>query len=171
MEGHIVLPDEEPEVIRLLLEYMYLLDYDPLLSNALYAASSNGDSDTMSVRTEAGQYGHVYGTSAVSAFGGPQSPLTQPYRSRTESTLTVHALPTADFHGTFGRTANRGRKASRPEPSPLASAAPGLSLHARMYTAGHKYGVDGLKALALDKFKIQLTRHWYAVLLPSLSIY
>ena len=30
----------------------------------------------------------------------------------------------------------------------------------RMYTAGHKYGIDGLKALALDKYKIQLTRHW-----------
>lgn len=161
-EGHIALSDDDPEVIRLLLEYLYLLDYEPLESSSSEeAASSHGDSsDTQSIRTEAGNYGHVYGTSAISAFGGPQSPFNQMFRNRTESTLTVHALPTTDFHGTFGRTANRGRKASRPEPSPLATASPYLSLHAKMYTAGHKYGIDGLKTLALDKFKIQLTRHW-----------
>lgn len=122
----------------------------------------------MSVQTDAGHYGHVYGTSAVSAFGGPQSPFNNIYhRSRTESTLTVHALPSGDFHGSFGRPPSepRRRKPSRngngaPEPSPLATTLPCLTLHARMYTAGYKFGIDGLKALALDKFKIQLTRHW-----------
>jgi hypothetical protein len=143
---------------------MYLLDYEPRGSNSEGpsedSSSSHGEfSDTMSIRTEAGNYGQVYGTSAVSAFGGPMSPG-HLYRNRTQSTLTVHALPTTEFHGTFGRTANRGRKASRQEPSPLATAAPCLSLHAKMYTAGHTYGIDGLKNLALDKFKIQLTRHW-----------
>lgn len=47
-----------------------------------------------------------------------------------------------------------------PEPSPLASPQPHLVLHARMYAAADKYGIGGLKALSLDKFKIQLTRHW-----------
>ena len=151
------------------MEYLYLLDYEPLAVSTTEDVSSHGDSsDAMSIRTDAGQYGHMYGTPAVSAFGGPQSPFSQMFRNRTESSLTVHALPTSDFHGTFGRTTNRGRKASRgngaPEPSPLATSAPCLALHARMYTAGHKYGIDGLKALSLDKFKIQLTRHWYDAL-------
>jgi hypothetical protein len=29
-----------------------------------------------------------------------------------------------------------------------------------MYAAAERYQIAGLKALALDKFKIQLTRHW-----------
>jgi hypothetical protein len=124
----------------------------------------------MSVRTDAGQYGHVYGTSAVSAFGGPAHPSPPPfptvYRQRSDSNLTVHALPSGDYHGSFGRAPTRGRKPSRskensvPDPSPLATTEPHLILHSRMYAAGHKYGIDGLKHLALDKFKIQLTRHW-----------
>lgn len=166
-EGHLTLPDDEPEVIHLLLEYLYLLDYTPLTSTPPEEtpSSHSGDtSDTMSIRTEPGQYGQVYGTSAISAFGGPQSPFGQIFRHRTESSLTVHALPTtSDFHGTFGRTSNRGRAgkgSARWEVSPLATATPGLKLHARMYAAGFKYGIEGLKGLALDKFKIQLTRHW-----------
>ena len=150
-----------------------MLDYEPLGNVLAEDVSSHGDSsDSMSIRTEAGHYGQVYGTSAVSAFGGPQSPFSNIYRSRTESTLTVHALPTADFHGSFGRPNVRRRKSNRasgPEPSPLATNAPCLILHARMYTAGHKYGIEGLKALALDKFKIQMTRHWY-VSFPSPSV-
>ena len=96
------------------------------------------------------------------------------FRNRTESTLTVHALPGGDFHGTFGsarpppenqrrRKSNRGMNGASPEVSPLATSSPCLALHARMYTAGYKYGIEGLKALALDKFKIQLTRHWFVI--------
>jgi hypothetical protein len=47
-----------------------------------------------------------------------------------------------------------------PEPSPLATTEPHLVLHARMYAAASRYEIAGLKALALDKFKIQLTLHW-----------
>lgn len=50
-----------------------------------------------------------------------------------------------------------------PDPSPLATNTPNLALHSKMYAAGDQYGVPGLKALALDKFKIQLTRHWYGL--------
>ncbi|KAK3719921.1 hypothetical protein LTR37_004044 [Vermiconidia calcicola] len=168
-EGHVALPDEEPEVVRLLVEYLYLLDYEPFEVAATEDVTSRGDSSSDADRTslrssQAGQYGQVYGTSAISAFGGPQSPFSQMFRNRTESALTVHALPSGDFHGTFGRPSTRNRKPNgssmAPGPSPLATNAPCLALHARMYTAGHKYGIEGLKKLALDKFKIQLTRHW-----------
>lgn len=156
--------EDDPEVVRLLVEYLYILDYEPLvLTPTEEFASHDGSSDTMSTRTD---YGHMYGTPAISAFGGPQSPFGQVYRSRTESQLTVHALPSGDFHGSFGRLEPRRRKPSRgmvtaaPEPSPLATKEPNLRLHAKVYAAAHKFGIDGLKALSLDKFKIQLTRHW-----------
>ncbi|KAK4544715.1 hypothetical protein LTR36_003964 [Oleoguttula mirabilis] len=172
-EGHITLPEDDPEVVRLLIEYFYLLDYEPLVCSPKDHGdpSSHGDgSDTMSVRTEAGQYGHVYGTSAVSAFGGPahpQSPYSAVFsrRERGDSCLTVHAMPGSEF-SPFGRQTPVRRKTSRnmvtaaPAPSPLASSEPNLTLHAKMYAAGDRYGVAGLKALALDKFKIQLTQHW-----------
>lgn len=59
----------------------YLLDYEPLVpppkdhdfddheSTLTGRNSSSDSSDTMSIRTAPVQYGHVYGTSAVSAFG------------------------------------------------------------------------------------------------------
>lgn len=166
-EGHITLHEDDPEVVRLLIEYFYLLDYEPLIPGA--DTSTHGDrSDTMSIRTEAGQYGNVYGTSAVSAFGGPiHSPLSFPtvstWRERADSSLTSHAMPGNDFTH-FGRPARRktskSMMAAAPDPSPLATSEPNLALHAKMYAAGDRYGICGLKALALDKFKIQLTRHW-----------
>jgi hypothetical protein len=147
----------------------------------------------MSIRTEAGQYGHVYGSSAVAAFGGPHtlsanqhSPFSTAafVRSRPDSSLTAHALPdrssgnsnAPDFvtfaqHGavSIAPSSNgpRRRKTTRdmlvakgPEASPLAGRVPHLLLHAKMYAAAERYQIAGLKALALDKFKIQLTRHW-----------
>lgn len=129
----------------------------------------------MSIRTEAGQYGHVYGTSAVSAFGGPAhspSHFSNVFRPRNDSTLTVHTSAPPTDYSNFGtgpstiqplrrrKTSRGGMVTNAPEPSPLASKEPHLVLHARMYAAASTYGIGGLKALALDKFKIQLTRHW-----------
>jgi len=134
VDGHISLTDDEPEVIRLLIDYMYLLDYGPVSNQEDPAYPGSDGSDTMStISHEPGQYGHVYGTSAVSAFGGPQSPLPHLYRNRTESSLTVHALP-SEYHGNFGRHDSRTNRSSRqsgPAPSPLASSEPDLVLHAR----------------------------------------
>lgn len=177
------MPDDEPEVVRLMIEYFYLLDYLPLDQKALPdSPGSHGDSDTLSVRTDALNFGHVYGTSAVSAFGGPQIHRSQtdlqPYsnfhrhsRDRSDSSLTVHALPGHDM-SSFGGPARRPRQSTSrgpkaPEVSPLAGQEPHLSLHARVYAVADKYHVAGLKALALDKLKIQLTRHWYVVPKPS----
>ncbi|EME84698.1 uncharacterized protein MYCFIDRAFT_195684 [Pseudocercospora fijiensis CIRAD86] len=174
IEGQIGL-GEDDELVRLIVEYFYLLDYDPVITfpesdSSLHSPrhDSRDGSDTMSVRTDAGQYGHVYGTSAVSAFGGPvhgqHSPFSAVFRPRNDSSLTVHAVPTsATGFGEFPprrRKTDRGMVTNAPEPSPLATKQPHLVLNARLYAAADKYGIDGLKALALDKFKIQLTRHW-----------
>lgn len=174
VDGHIALIEDDPEVIRLLLEYFYLLDFVPSTSRTPSQSQFSDDesradsSDSISTLSrDPAQYGNIYGTSAVSAFGGPhpQSPYPPALylnRSRTESHLTVHAMP-LEYHGNFGHRERGTRRSSGgdgPEVSPLATSEPNLVLHARMYAAARKFGVDGLKALALDKFKIQLTRHW-----------
>jgi hypothetical protein len=146
----------------------------------------------MSVRTEAGHYGHVYGSSAVAAFGGPHNLSSNQHspfstaaflRPRPDSALTSHAMPgtgggssgAPDFatfaqHGPVSIAPSHGPRrhkttrglliAKGPEASPLAGKVPHLLLHAKMYAAAERYKIGGLKALALDKFKIQLTRHW-----------
>ncbi|QIW96090.1 hypothetical protein AMS68_001608 [Peltaster fructicola] len=177
VEGQIALMVDEPDIIGLVFEYLYMLDYvpHPPSPSVTSSAGPDHDSDSLSVRTDPIHFGHVYGTSAVSAFGGPrdslsaQSPFTVPFthsRDRSESQLTVHALPgTADFSG-LGRSDGHRRLSGRsnlsgaPDPSPLATREPNLVLHAKMYAAGERYGVKGLKSLAHDKFKIQLTKHW-----------
>lgn len=167
IEGEIALPVDDPEMIRLMIEYMYLLDYEP---RTAYPEDheSQTETDSISVRTEAGQYGQVYGTSAVSAFGGPahqHSPYSAVFRHRADSSLTSHALPQEHLPLYSApqprrRRVARGQAISPPDPSPLATIEPNLTLHAKMYALGEQYGIAGLKALALDKFKIQLTRHW-----------
>ncbi|WPH05111.1 Hypothetical protein R9X50_00801200 [Acrodontium crateriforme] len=170
-EGNIAVEEDDSEIVRLLIEYFYLLEYHPLAppSPSISRSSQDSLSDTVSVRTEAGTYGHVYGTSAVSAFGGPAhspQPSFPLYRDRADSALTVHALPSENFDS-FGARSGARRQSSlcrmdhgAPGLSPLATVEPFLVLHARMYAAGDRYGVFGLKAFALDQFKIQLTRHW-----------
>lgn len=183
--GDLLLEDDDPETVRLMLEYLYLLDYVPLaLSRGDSSASHGHSSDGSSTRTEPLAFGNVYGTSAISAFGGPQhhgsvdlqSPFSAVFpnsaRDRAESTLTIHAIPRHDLSAYAGGAAPDRRKRTPtrvrpPEPSPLATREPNLTLHARMYAIAVKYGIAGLVALALDKFKIQLTRHWYVRLVRS----
>lgn len=145
---------------------MYLLDYEPSNSPAeseTVSSPTDNLSDTLSISTEPNHYGQLFGASAVSAFGGPHSPQQPP------SFLTVHALPSRECYPDSNRRSNPQRRRSdrtvttttaTVEPSPLATKEPNLLVHSRMYAAGQRLGVDGLKALALDKFKIQLTRHW-----------
>lgn len=163
------MPDDD-EVVRLLVEYFYLLDYLPVTIALDHDRSESQDSDNMSVASDPRMYGNVFGTSAISAFGGPldaQSQFASAFRPRNDSTLTVHALPsTSESYARFANSPPRRRKTTgnmvlnAPEPSPLAAKEPYLVLHARMYAAAHRYGIRGLEALSLDKFKIQLTRHW-----------
>lgn len=165
------MPDDE-HVVRLLVEYLYLLDYLPVSTasenDRSYCESHDGDS--MSAGSDPRLYGSVFGTSAISAFGGPldgHSQYSSSFRPRNDSTLTVHALPsTSENYAKFGNSHPRRRRTTgnmvlnAPEPSPLAAREPHLVVHARMYAAAHRYSIGGLKALSLDKFKIQLTRHW-----------
>nr|POF07138.1 hypothetical protein CFP56_31762 [Quercus suber] len=141
---------DDPEVVRLMVEYFYLLDYVPSSILLDEDASRPDSSDTSSLRTDAGTYGQVYGTSAISAFGGPTSqPQPDSFgvtRSYTTTSLTSHAAPSADFShfvvSTHRYGPRRGASPNRPpEPSPLATREPFLVLHANMYTAAERLGV------------------------------
>ncbi|KAK4902356.1 hypothetical protein LTR27_001260 [Elasticomyces elasticus] len=160
--GQIELREDDPDVVEKLVDYFYLLDYSSSESRSTF------EEDTASIMTEPIQYGCVYGTPAVRAFGGPEclqssSSAMLAYRGGTGSLLAAPSVfsPFA-WEPSSGRRATSGATpaVSSPKPSNLATSEPDLTLHTRMYAAGYKYDVSGLKALALGKFKIQLTRHW-----------
>lgn len=50
INGEIALPDDDPEIVRLLIEYVYLLDYVPRKRDHS-DQGSQGDTDSSSVRT------------------------------------------------------------------------------------------------------------------------
>ncbi|KAK5697625.1 hypothetical protein LTR17_023940 [Elasticomyces elasticus] len=160
--GQIELREDDPDVVEKLVDYFYLLDYSSSESRSAF------EEDTASVLTEPIQYGCVYGTPAVRAFGGPEylqssSSAMLAYRGGTGSLLAAPSVfsPFTSEPSSGRRAANGATPAvSSPKPSNLATSEPDLTLHTRMYAAGYKYDVSGLKALALSKFKIQLTRHW-----------
>ncbi|KAK3626205.1 hypothetical protein LTR56_019993 [Elasticomyces elasticus] len=162
LAGQIELREDDPDVVEKLVDYFYLLDYSSSESRSTF------EEDTASVMTEPIQYECVYGTPAVRAFGGPEytqssSSAMLAYRGGTGSLLAAPSVfsPFAS-EPSSGRRATSGATpaVSSPKPSNLATSEPDLTLHTRMYAAGYKYDVSGLKALALGKFKIQLTRHW-----------
>lgn len=141
IEGKIELPDDEPEIVRYMMEYLYCLDYTPpALVDADTQSLAESHNSAMLHGIPDGQF---FGSSAfeqpASPFGGFMPP---------------------DGRRSARRMADRRNPSAAPEPSPLATATPHLVLHAKMYSIADKYGISGLKSLALDKFKIQLTKHW-----------
>ncbi|KAK4936905.1 hypothetical protein LTR28_010014, partial [Elasticomyces elasticus] len=160
-DSEISLPHDDPEIVKLMLDYLYTLDYSP----KTHSDSTQDEGDTMSTQSSDNQWGQVGGTSAVSAFGGPPAGFGQ--HSGFGSAFTSHAMPQVV---SFAKKPYRGKRpgqAAAPGPSPLATAEPNLALHAKVYGMAEKYGINGLKALALDKFKIQATKHWDSMDFPE----
>lgn len=161
---------------------MYLLDYKPVepnpthvVSDSLSATDGNFRSESLRSLSEPVQYGFLYGTSAISAFGGPSSvrlPPGEPESTFSRSfgqqatedySLTAYAMPVNEVSRWSPKPPVCSADSSSvgpPKPSTWAAHQPTLALHAKMYAAADRYGVVSLKASALDKFKVQLTRHW-----------
>ncbi|KJY01922.1 hypothetical protein TI39_contig272g00011 [Zymoseptoria brevis] len=82
--------------------------------------------------------------------------------------MAAQALPliTSNCHtmsqaGTWSlSSSDRNAPFGVPQPSPHATVEPHLLVHTKLYAAATKYGIDGLKALAMKKLNIQLTRHF-----------
>ncbi|KAL2166783.1 hypothetical protein VTG60DRAFT_2136 [Thermothelomyces hinnuleus] len=61
---------------------------------------------------------------------------------------------------TSGKTSNKTPKSAYSIPPPQGFEVPNLTIHARLYALAEKYDVQGLKALALEKFKEEARIHW-----------
>ncbi|KAF1828597.1 hypothetical protein BDW02DRAFT_574738 [Decorospora gaudefroyi] len=143
-EKNIHLPDDDPDMIRRLITYLYLGDYDPC--NGHLIRTLNKVKQYESTTAAASAYHSRKGT-----FGNTESSKScaclTPYTNNVEQPM---AQPEA-------KAKPAGLSASK---APLAiEVARPLTIHATMYALADKYQVDGLGQLAKDKFESCLYHH------------
>ncbi|ENH68019.1 hypothetical protein FOC1_g10002266 [Fusarium oxysporum f. sp. cubense race 1] len=130
--GTICLPDDDPVVVRMMIEYLY---------HDTYAPPAGAESDRS--RQERGS---STSTNSVSV----QSP-SQASPNQSSSTPRPSPAPSP--------TPPHPPRPSAPQrPIPPAN----LHLHAKVYALGEKYGIQPLKALALRKFESEAQFHLHS---------
>ena len=149
--------EEDPELVRLMIDYFYRLDYNHLSGKN----ESNGN--------------------AVKPRPEPDvEPVVEPTAESIPEIILIDSPtledPSVDFPandipdesdqwrmGRLGKKSKRKNKRSLsfgdfPEPSD--SQLSGLTTHAQMYSLADRYGIGGLKSLAQQKFKPAARRYW-----------
>jgi hypothetical protein len=148
-ERCIDLPEDDPEMIRRLIAYLYLGDYDPCdgLSISRYAGLRQHESaiplpENHHPRYRNGTFGSVTFASDLCACLAPNPrDISQPVSCNSAS----QTLP-SDYK-LVEKAANTVEVANP------------LTIHATMYALGDKYQVDGLCQLAKEKFESCLHHH------------
>jgi hypothetical protein len=148
-ERRIDLPEDDPEMIRRLIAYLYLGDYDPCdgLSISRYASLRQHESaiplpENHHPRYRNGTFGSVTFASDHCACLAPNPrDISQPVSCNSAS----QTLP-SDYK-LVEKAANTVEVANP------------LTIHATMYALGDKYQVDGLCQLAKEKFESCLHHH------------
>ncbi|KAH6840411.1 hypothetical protein B0T12DRAFT_459647 [Alternaria alternata] len=143
--GIVDLPEDEPTIVKLLIQYLYEGEYDPLLPDgeASRALSSTG------ARTQTSRPKH-------DLDGLPYS-YDFPHNFNCEECNPSPPLPLTPLPST-------------PLPSPplpsLNGNADQLLLHAKMYEIADKYDVVGLKDLVIEKFHRACQHFWDSDMFP-----
>jgi hypothetical protein len=152
--GIIDLPEDEPEVVKLLVQYLYEGEYDPPLP-------LNGEKDTNTTRTllparpthtlRGSAYNYNFPHSCVECYQYGGSTGTKAYVCPHHICGTSCNFDCQDFNCLECTI----------KPLPAISGGPEQLLdHAKMYEMGEKYNVDGLKDLAREKFGRSCKHFW-----------
>ncbi|KAH8724450.1 hypothetical protein GQ44DRAFT_740330 [Phaeosphaeriaceae sp. PMI808] len=133
----IALPEDDPEMVRRLISYMYLRDYDPNggLDIVKFNDIKQFESTTVLAST------HHQQVSKCSCLAPSPKNLKQPLRAYTPVPLLL------------------GDTKVIPRFNDTAEVANPLTIHTTMYALGDKYGVQGLCDLAKEKFESCLDLH------------
>jgi hypothetical protein len=147
-EKVIDLPEDDPEMIRRLISYLYLGDYDPCdgldisrYNNLPQHVSTVTLPEAHHPRYRKGTFGSFSFSSDHCACLAPNTKnQTQPARRMAPSSLPSDYKPVEKATNTV--------EVENP-----------LTIHATMYALGDKYQVDGLSQLAKEKFESCLHHH------------
>ncbi|KAH7091558.1 hypothetical protein FB567DRAFT_436379, partial [Paraphoma chrysanthemicola] len=147
-ELHIDLPEDDPEMIRRLISYLYLGDYDPTGGSTIdvlkFLSLYQHESSTDTAATHHSRYRKetsAFQTQDNCACLSPNSKnLTQP----------MEEVQTATAPSDYKVVA---------KPDNMVEVENPLTIHAAMYALGDKYQVDGLCNTAKEKFRSCLHHH------------
>ncbi|OCL12364.1 hypothetical protein AOQ84DRAFT_386178 [Glonium stellatum] len=140
-EGKITFPEEEAEMVELILKYFYELDYEP----------SDGDSsgpsepvslklsDERALRRRKSIHGRLYTSTGLLPCGHEHN------RDCEEYCVNYRIESSSCSNGNGATSSGNGEQ---------------LVTHAKMYAIADKYQITGLKALASEKFRTACELHW-----------
>jgi hypothetical protein len=147
-EGQIDLPEDEPAIVKLLIQYLYEGEYDPKLP----------DNDCMDDVHEIVYTGH---RNSSYHYKFPHSCKTSPNSRCTTPYVCAHHR--CDIDPCYpGKCVDFVCKHCCPNAvlPPAQGGATQLLLHAKMYEISDKYDVIGLKELAREKFLRATAKFW-----------
>jgi hypothetical protein len=166
IKNEISLPDDEPKLVQLTLDYLYQLDYD------FKAESVNG------FAAEENQ--------APSGFAEPESPVAQaigifedlavaPAQEETaEDSLRSRCKRSKKKKGRYSLVCDQAsldaiafKSAAIKDTANREFEETELEIHAKLYALADKYGIDDLKDLARAKFAEAASKHWNTSSFPS----
>ena len=160
------MPEDDPQAVKLMIYYFYHLDYPYVsLYDTLWNSedmsekvSSDEDFDLPSTKLTAESSEQNLGvhTSGDLPEGLDQSIVEDSFEVRPKMKKTKHN----SARDSTSRT--KAHKISWREREALMGdvSQPNLVIHARLYSLAEKYGILGLKAVALEKFQNELSQHW-----------
>ncbi|KAH3919350.1 hypothetical protein HBI56_025590 [Parastagonospora nodorum] len=156
-EGKIDLPEDEPKIIKLLIQYLYEGEYEPRLSDASpIATAPRGDmSHREVVRTD--NYNTGYDRKYAYSF---------PHTCDSNGHCTKlcicphHICCNACGYSCRDFICDKCTRSTLPKTFPATGPPEQLLIHAKMYEIADKYDVVGLKDLVLEKFKRACVSFW-----------
>jgi hypothetical protein len=156
--GVINLPEDEPEIVKLLIQYLYEGEYEPLLpdSESSIAPPPVKIGAPRPIRSPDGD---IYSYNFPHTCRGNAHSYICPHHTcivSTGSPYRIHSCTKRDFN-------NFNCEECKPTTPPLPSLngkADQLLLHAKMYEYADKYDVSGLKDLAIEKFSRSCKHFW-----------
>jgi hypothetical protein len=163
------LPEDEPLVVKLMIQYLYEGEYDPKLPDGgcmdMVKASLPVSPVTTPKRKGGGFGGYSYDfPQSCSGFGGCKGHLCPHHTCGNQCGMNCR-----DF------TCLHCAPGSAPAPAlthpPAQGGASQLLLHAKLYEIADKYDVHGLKELAREKFLRACTQFWSSELFAPAAHY
>jgi hypothetical protein len=142
LTNEINLPEDDPELIRLMIDYLYRLDYD-------HTNGKTSSRDVIELRPEPTSVRDREAQDDAPAMYQPEQ--FQLFRRR-------HIVEEENKRDKGRVSFDENLETNNPDwpRSPKT----GLATHARMYALADKYQISGLKALAQRKFQKAALQHW-----------
>ncbi|CAM1504940.1 Fc.00g025310.m01.CDS01 [Cosmosporella sp. VM-42] len=131
------LPDDDPLAVKMMVQYFYHLDYSSHPPTVANNPSRRPSKEQSQAKATTYSFGAGPASVPATAVGIVHHDMSK--RSKKQ----IHKILAKD-----------AAEAGNPKPPPS------LSLHAKVYALGEKYDIQGLKAVAAEKFEEEVKDHW-----------